>query len=348
MTYSTGHIKKLLVVRNDKLGDFMLSLPAFAMLKAALPSTEIHALLPDYTREIAMASGYINAVIRDPGGSADIAAQQHMRNSIRTEDYDAVISLYSTTRIGWCLYRAGIPYRLAPATKLAQFFYNHRLSQRRSQSIQPEYAYNLDLAKQLLADFGVSSPTIPAPPYLKFEASEIATLKHKFCEQLRLNATHPLVFIHPGSGGSAVNLSLGQYARLAHALHQCLPVTIIISAGPHEVEHAQALAAMLQAIPHAVYKSVQGLVPFAKHIAFADLFISGSTGPLHIAGALNCSTVGFYPRRRSATALRWQTLGMPNRRLAFSPPENSGKEDMSGIDVELCAQQIATSTLFDK
>ncbi len=346
MTCSPERIKKLLVVRNDKLGDFMLSLPAFAYLKSALPVTTIHALLPDYTREIAMASGYIDAIIRDPGANADSAAQNHMRDSVRTENYDAVICLYSTTRTGWCVYRAGIPYRLAPATKFAQFFYNQRLSQRRSKSLQPEYAYNLDLARHLLKDFGINLPPEPVPPYLQFDLQEVAALKHNFIECHRVSPTKPLVFIHPGSGGSAVNLSLGQYARLAHALNQLCPVTFVISAGPGEIEQANALAAMLQAIPHTVYHSEQGLVAFAKHIAFADLFISGSTGPLHVAGALNRSTVGFYPLRRSATALRWQTLSQADRRLAFSPSAPTDKEDMSGIDVEYCAQQIAHSKLL--
>jgi ADP-heptose:LPS heptosyltransferase len=344
MTDRSDRINKLLIIRNDKLGDFMLSLPTFALLRAALPDAQIAALLPDYTRDIAQASGYIDAIIRDPG-AADTSAQRLLQQALRAENYDAVLTLYSTTRIGWCVFRAAIPYRLAPATKLAQFFYNHRLSQRRSQSSKPEYAYNLDLGKRLLADFGIPAPADPAPPYLQFDTKELATLRQTFQEHLHLNTTLPLVFIHPGSGGSAVNLSLGQYARLAHALYHLIPVTFVISAGPGEVERAQGLAAMLKAIPHVVYQSQQGLVMFAKHIGFADLFISGSTGPLHIAGALNRPTAGFYPRRRSATALRWQTLSSDDRRLVFSPPDNTAVEDMSGIDVEHSAGQIAQQLL---
>ena len=59
-----------------------------------------------------------------------------------------------------------------------------------------------------------------------------------------------------------------------------------------------------------------------KNISVCDVFISGSTGPLHIAGALNKKTVGFYPSKISSTSLRWQTINDFSRRLDF---EDSGK-----------------------
>ena len=77
-----------------------------------------------------------------------------------------------------------------------------------------------------------------------------------------------------------------------------------------------------------------------RHIAIADLFVSGSTGPLHIAGALDRPTVAFYPKRRSATALRWQTLNSPPNRLAFCPAAHAGREEMSSIDMREAAIAI--------
>lgn len=48
------------------------------------------------------------------------------------------------------------------------------------------------------------------------------------------------------------------------------------------------------------------------------MLIAGSTGPLHIAGCLDIATAGFYPAKRSATPLRWQTCNRAEKRLAFS------------------------------
>ncbi len=89
-----------------------------------------------------------------------------------------------------------------------------------------------------------------------------------------------------------------------------------------------------------VFDSREGLVNYARRIAFADLFISGSTGTLHIAGALNRPTAAFYPRRQSSTALRWQTINDASRRLAFSPSQHADDHDMSAIDLDRAAAAI--------
>ncbi|NIV40679.1 MAG: lipopolysaccharide heptosyltransferase family protein, partial [Anaerolineae bacterium] len=46
----------------------------------------------------------------------------------------------------------------------------------------------------------------------------VALLKDAFCHEYGLPAEALLVFIHPGSGGSANNLSPQQYAQLANRL----------------------------------------------------------------------------------------------------------------------------------
>ena len=44
---------KILVIRNDKLGDFMLAWPAFALLKQAKTDLKLTALVPQYTVPLA-------------------------------------------------------------------------------------------------------------------------------------------------------------------------------------------------------------------------------------------------------------------------------------------------------
>jgi len=63
----TASPQKILVVRNDKLGDFMLTCPTFALLREALPAARIDALVQDYTAPMAERFAGIDTVIRDPG-----------------------------------------------------------------------------------------------------------------------------------------------------------------------------------------------------------------------------------------------------------------------------------------
>jgi len=343
---------KILVVRNDKLGDFMLAWPTFALLKHHWPEAHITALVPDYTAPMARLCPWIDSLLIDERIESAAALARRMR----TERFDAMLTLFSTGRVALAGALARIPYRLAPATKAAQLLYNQRLIQRRSRSEKPEYAYNLDLGYRLLADFGkveemqqtleTDEDWLPAAiprPLLRF-CDDVALLKESFCREHGLPAEAQLVFIHPGSGGSANNLRPEQYAQLTNRLSSSTPLAFVISAGPGEETIAKEVAAGIEA-PATVYDSGGGLEAFARTLQLADLFISGSTGPLHIAAALDRPTAAFYPRHRSATPLRWQTTNAPQKRLAFTPPEQSEEREVQQIDIPAAAVQISEKLL---
>lgn len=331
---------KILIIRNDKLGDFVLSLPVFKLIKQSMPQAKIHALVPNYTYEIAKVCDSIDDIIIDPGSAASLKYQLKLLNQVRKQNYDVVITLFSTTRIGLLMWLARIPYRLAPATKIAQLFYNHRLKQVRSRSEKPEYAYNLELASHYLQHAGARNINLPVPPYLHFDSSEVSAIKNEFLAASQIEKDRQIIIVHPGSGGSATNLSIEQYTDLVHELKPGKKYIFVITAGPGELEYAQHLSDKLPDIQHLLYHSTRGLLNFTKFLQSASLFISGSTGPLHLAGALDIPTAAFYPRRRSATSLRWQTLNTELNRLAFMPPTSAEHEDMRAIDVNMAAKQI--------
>lgn len=326
---------RILVVRNDKLGDFMLAWPALALLKRSLPEAKITVLVPAYTRELAAACPWVDNVLLDP---------QELDQATK-KNFDAVLTLFSTGRVGWQVFKGCIPLRVAPATKWAQIFYNRRVVQRRSRSEKPEYAYNLDLAKYLLLQLGVQAKEVTAP-YWPLPKEERFNQRRILANSLGLNDQDGWFFVHPGSGGSAVNISLEQFAALMVGVqekHADLGRSTqwVITAGPGEEAQAQALLALLPAHVRAVvYASNKGLLAFAQSLLAADMFIAGSTGPLHIAGALNVPTVGFFPVRRSATSLRWRPCNGAGRTLAFSPSAG-GESDMAQIDISQAADNVA-------
>jgi ADP-heptose:LPS heptosyltransferase len=93
----------------------------------------------------------------------------------------------------------------------------------------------------------------------------------------------------------------------------------------------QALS--LQGLKAVVLTSQDGLVAFAQVIANSALFLAASTGPLHMASALDVPTVGVFPARRSNTALRWQPLNQPSRHWPISVPNDAlDPEDLTVIN----------------
>lgn len=328
-------MNKILVVRNDKIGDFMLAWPSFAMLKLSLPHCHIAALVPPYTAALARLCPWIDDVIIDCGKKGTKTDKDELISKLRSEHFDAAIALFTNTYNATLLYQAHIPYRLAPATKWSQFFYNHRLTQRRSRSEKPEYQYNLDLIRYFLNKHQVSVIE-PSTPYLALSPKVLQMQKAKLVAQLGINPNRKWCFLHSGTGGSANSLLLEQQVELVQIILASEPFEIVLTAGPGEVEQAKRLQALLKSenIASVVYDKNDGLDDFASSIACADLFTAGSTGPLHIAAAADVPTIGFFPSKRSSTPLRWKTLNTDRRHLAFSPPPVKGQEmDMSRIQL---------------
>jgi ADP-heptose:LPS heptosyltransferase len=336
-----AHPNKILVIRNDKLGDFMLAWPVFSLLKQQYPDCKLTALVPEYTAPMAEQCEWIDEILIDNRKPSFIKDVVNLSSNIRKHRFDASISLFSEARTSAALWLAGVKTRVGPATKVAQIFLNKALKQRRSRSSMPEYQYNLDLARHYIKLNGDDASIQPSPPYLRFDDEQIERLKNDFYKLNDITDNTKMVIIHPGTGGSAINLSLEQYAALAKYIAAKSRVFFVITAGPGELDKAESLSELMQDINHTVHQSTGSIIEFCRFINTCDLFISGSTGPLHIAGALNINTAAFYPARKSATSLRWETLNEADKRISFSPKIYTGKKDMQKINTEQAAEAIS-------
>ena len=87
-----------------------------------------------------------------------------------------------------------------------------------------------------------------------------------------------------------------------------------------------------------VIKPTNQLTQMFSNINQCDLFIAGSTGPLHVAGSLNKKTVAFYPSKKSSTYIRWSTINDESNKLGY---EDSGIEGRYiKIDIPRTANEI--------
>ena len=308
-----SRIKKILVVRNDKLGDFMLTWPALSYLKKNLPETKITCLINKEFWPLAELCPFIDDFIIDQNIFV-------LKKIIHEEKFDASISFFSTFRIGYALKNAKIPIRLAPATKLAQFFYNHKLKQRRSESKKPEHEYNTDLIFEFLETFfSEELKEMDGAPYLTLDPKKEVAAKENFYQKYSINSEKKVIFIHPGSGGSSKNISLETYADICNGLRRFDDYNFMIHYSKKEKSSADTLSKLLDnSVNFHLIEPTNNLEELLYNINTCDVFCSGSTGPLHVAGALNKRTIAFYPAKQSSTQLRWQTINDFDKRIEFS------------------------------
>jgi ADP-heptose:LPS heptosyltransferase len=329
--------RAVLLVRDDRLGDFMLAWPAFALLRRALPDARLVALVPEYTASIARLCPSLDGLLVVPRSVRSKSESDILADRLENAGYDAVISFFSHYYTARAFRRANIPVRIAPSVKLARIFHTHRLAQHRSRSVQPEYAYNLDLAAYAIRLWGEAVPDIPEGPYLTFPPDRVCERRRALRERYGIDRQAPLVAVHPGHGGSAYNLTIEGYARLARTVLASVPhAVVLVTAGPDEEERdrARCLCQELsrEGIKARMHETSGGIDRFALDLSAVDALIAGSTGPLHLAACLGLPTVGFFPSKRSASAVRWRPAGNPNRHLGITRPSDKTSKTLTPPD----------------
>ncbi len=318
-------MKKLLVVRNDKLGDLILILPALQMLKSSIEDIEIDCLLDEKYTDIKLITEYIDNTVLDSEGLVETLDQRN---------YDFSISFFSTFSISQKIWRSNIKKRYAPATKLAQFFHNKKIKQRRSLSIKPEYEYNNDLARYFLSDNSYKIINSNAP-YLLIGNDCINTGERR-----------DIVYIHPFTGGSSKTLSTDDFIELCQKLNKISNCRFVLHCDESDHKKCIELEKKASNLDIHTIKPTRDLVQMFSNINKCDLFIAGSTGPLHVAAALNKKTVGFYPSKTSSTLLRWDTINESKKKLSFGDTSDDKKYIKVNLDevADLISRNLLNET----
>ncbi|ADR34799.1 glycosyl transferase family 9 [Sulfuricurvum kujiense DSM 16994] len=305
----------ILVVRNDKLGDFITALPTLYVLKHHNPSNRIIALVAPLNAKLAQSCDFIDEVIVD--SSDDIL---ELAFKIKEAKIDASITLFSNTRVALAQWIARIPLRIAPATKIAQIFYNRRITQRRSEVKMAEFEYNLELARALFSDISLNFPK----PLLRYEGVE--EVYREFCAEFGI--TKPVVAFHPGFGGSSdANWTIDEYIELVRIAESFENIDIVMTFGPDEEKLYKEAKALLGESRVKLYRSRGSVVDFAKLLSSFKLFISTSTGTYHLASAVGCETFTFFADTLFASASRWKSIGEKQHHFMI-PLESEGRNAM--------------------
>ncbi|MDD2567355.1 MAG: glycosyltransferase family 9 protein [Thiovulaceae bacterium] len=309
---------RILVVRNDKLGDFITALPTLYVLKHHNPENTIVACVAPLNKQLALACDFIDEVIVDEPKSSVFALAQKLRHA----KIDISVTLFSNTRVALAQFLARIPKRIAPATKIAQIFYTRRIRQRRSEVKMAEFEYNLALAKEVFGNIDLAYPK----PLLRFE--DAAQIYADFVKQHAI--TKEVVAFHVGFGGSSdANWSLEEYVVLIDEVLQKGRYDVVLTFGPDEKALYETMQEKLRGRKAVFYVSQEGLVAFAKLISGFAYFVSTSTGTYHLASLVGTRTITFFADTLFASAARWKSIGDVTLQEHFMIPH--AKEERANI-----------------
>jgi heptosyltransferase-2 len=311
-------LHRFLIVRTDKVGDVILTLPVITNIRLAYPDAFIGFLARGYTQKVLEGNPYLNEIILyEPlNKHKGIKGFFELVKLIRSYKFDISIIVFPTFKIALAVFLAKVPLRIGVGYRWYSFLFNKRVYFHRSKVEKHELEYNLELLKPL--DISIRDKTIKI--WLNEYDKKFA---EDFFKKNKINFNKKVVSIHPGRSVSTLNWSFNNYARLIDIIHKDLDYEIILIEGKDEKDITKRVLENTHYKP-VVLSGSADIKQVAAVISNLNLHISSSTGTMHIAAAMNVPTLSFFCPIFVLQPKRWGPWG--NKSIILQPEGLSCKK----------------------
>lgn len=327
-------VKNILLVRTDRIGDVVLSLPMLPVLKQHFKNASISIMVRKYTRELVENHSCVSDVIQwEENGERTLSEYVKI---VRDRKFDIAIVPYPRFYLALILFLADVPIRVGTGYRWYSFLFNRKVYEHRKDAKRHEAEYNLNL----LSALGIS--TVES---LQFEIDISADAHDTIDTILRRESVQHFVILHVGSGGSARDWSLKNFALLGDRIQTDLGMKVILTGSENETSLVHVVMEKME-LPPINYAGRFSLMELCALIKRAGVFVANSTGPLHIASALGTPVVGFYPPIVQCSPTRWGPY--TNKKKVFTAdnaacPLCKGRACQSNV----CMDQITVDNVFN-
>ena len=273
-------VRRLLVVRDDRLGDVTLTLPAIEWLKAAYPEADLGLLVRPDLASLASMFVPVDTVLVTGGD---------LVRTIRDFSPDVAVCVSRRPAAARALRKAGIRRVVGTGRRWFSYLFDRRVAASRRAATRHELEHALDLAACAGAAQGPVSFRIDVP-------SEAQARVARWLDAHGV-VGDPLV-LHPGTAGSCPGWAPARWRQLAAMLHDANQ-PVVITEGPAD------RAAMASFTDSGFPRFAAGLPELAALLSRARLTVSNSTGPIHLATALGRASLAIHAPWKSCGAERW-------------------------------------------
>ncbi len=300
-----GKNPTLLLLRQDKIGDALISIPVMRALRQKFPQAQIDILLGKENFTIRRALGrYINDALAYSKQPLDILK---LLRKLRRRHYDVVIDLIdnssatSAAIVRYCgsKYAIGVQKSNAAA-------YSHTVP-----LLDVSRTHIVERIAQLLLPLGIDPSAIP----LDLEYEITAEERRRAIEILSPKQGCFLVGLNLSSASETRMWDAEQWVELAGSLEKALVnIQIIGFAAPN---HRNLLARIAENAPVTPAPIVASFHEFASMLSLCDGIISPDTSVIHLAAAWKTPCVVMFVRSNSDLK-PWEPYLSPHRSLYAS------------------------------
>jgi ADP-heptose:LPS heptosyltransferase len=340
---------RILLLRPDHLGDVLLTTPALAALRAAVPHASITALVGPWAAPAIANNPDVDALVTLPfpgfdRGAAPAGVRAYTQlaaaaRALRKQHYDLAVNLRPDFWWGATLLAlAGIPRRVGFDLAPGRPAFTDPVSApgQDDHAVLRSWRALRQAARLLGTDLPPAMETTPELAPLVFRLTDAdRAWARDWLDRHDVQAERAPLVLHPGSGAAIKAWPPRKWAAVLTELARDRNAPVIVTGTPDERAEVDAIVRMLPGDLDVIPVAEElPLSRFAALLALARLVLGVDSGPLHLATAVGTPTVRLYGPTSPAIFGPWGPPGAhvalvstltcaPCGRLDYSRPELS-------------------------
>ncbi|MFA5004884.1 MAG: glycosyltransferase family 9 protein [Candidatus Omnitrophota bacterium] len=280
-----GKVNNILLVRLDRLGDLVHSLPAIKAVEKSFPQANISVLVNAYTADFLKGQLSRANVLILPAG---FWQQLNFLSKIKAMRFDLVVDLSSDypLRPAFLVYLTGASYRLGYEISGRGVFFNIRTLPVDGKITTR--ARVLDLVRKI----GVEADDTGLQLNV---TNQVASEVEKLLFERGIRGQDKLIIVAAGGYYPSQLWGVDNYASLILKLLKAYDVKVVLAAAKANAAASARILSLVRLDPLASGRILEienlALDKLVALILRSSLFIGDNSGPLHIASALGVPTV---------------------------------------------------------
>ena len=297
-------IKNILAIRSDRLGEFLLTIPALQFLKDTYKDAKLFLAVNQDIKEIAELVECVDNVL----------VWDKIKNNLRKFRFDLCVIFNRTKEAHITSFLASIPIRVGDNRKWG-FLLTHKIEDTKYLSNRHEIICNLELVKLLNPNY-----EIPLKRDYIFKLRIPYNEKYKFLEKA--------IAIHPFTSDSRKDWGFNKFLELGERIVNELKVKVVfVGRTDNDLKELENKKIFINLVNKTT------LVDLACVLKFSRLLITPDSGPMHLASIIGTPVIALFRNDLiGKTAKRWGPFGKENIVIE--------KDDLNNIKVDEVFEKI--------
>lgn len=292
----------ILLVRTDRIGELLLTTPAFGAVRESFPGAKITLIVKPSSSVVVEGNPCIDSIVKlDPGSDLDsLSKRLRFIRFLGGSGFDMAIIFNPSKFFNIAAFLAGIPVRVGYDRKLG-FLLTNAIEDRKYLCEKHEVEYNLDLVTA--AGAGILDRRLCFP---------LTETDERVAERISAQngiAESAFVAVHPGTSNPDKLWPAERFSQVCDKIIDGFGVRVVLVGGEEEHRIADEVKAKMRNAAIDLTGRM-ALKEFGAFLKRSSLLLSCDSGPVHLASAVGTPVVVLFGEARpGGSSRRWGPYG---------------------------------------